>query len=70
MTPQTPLARSWPVLWWELINEVDALAAEHHLGLANVWELIHKCDYTGARELLDIIRAAVSPIASTPESCR
>lgn len=61
MTPSTPRVRSWPVLWWELINETNALAAEHNLGLANVWGLIHTCDYTGARELLDTIRAAVEP---------
>ncbi len=64
MTSDTPRARSWPVLWWEIINEADALAAEHNLGLANVWELIHKSDYTGARELLDTISEAV---ASTPQ---
>lgn len=61
MPKHPPQARSWPVLWWELINETDALADKHHLGLANVWELIHRSDYTAARELLDTIRAAVEP---------
>ena len=53
MTRRPPAARSQAVLWWELINEAEALSESAHLGLASVWGWIHRGDYRRARVELD-----------------
>lgn len=45
--------RSQPVLWWELINQAEALRARTGRGLAPVWHWIHRGDYPRARAALD-----------------
>lgn len=64
MTPQTLPRLSWPVLWHQLLGEMETLSGEHNLALENVWDLVHRNDYYGARELFDTIRDAVHPTDS------
>lgn len=54
-----PQVRSQPVLWWELINQAEAIRARHGLGLASVWKWIHRGDYERARAELDRVTRTV-----------
>lgn len=50
MSNRRPPAKSQPVLWWLLINEVEAFSDRYRMGLANVWTYIHRGDYISARD--------------------
>jgi hypothetical protein len=50
--------KSWPILWHELIVEIEIFSAAHHMPLDNVWALVHANDYFGAVELFEQIRDA------------
>lgn len=46
-----------PVLWWVLINEMEAFTAATGWGLASIWSLVHRSDYEKARARFDELRA-------------
>lgn len=48
-----PPVRCAPVLWWELINQAEALRARTRWGLMPVWHWIQRDNYERARAALD-----------------
>ncbi|MDV8003630.1 hypothetical protein [Rhodococcus sp. IEGM 1318] len=55
--PDTPPAQSQPVLWWQLINEMEAYSAATDMGLAGMWGDVHTGDYIAARTRFDEVKA-------------
>lgn len=53
-------ARSQPVLWWQLINEMEAYTAATGWGLAATWGHMHSGDYAAARHSLDELKACAA----------
>lgn len=50
---------SQPVLWWALINEMEAFTAVTGWGLASIWGFVHRGDYTQARAQFDQLRSSL-----------
>lgn len=51
--PYRDPVQSQPVLWWQLINELEAFTAATGWGLAGVWGHVHAEDYPSARAQFD-----------------
>ncbi|WP_156660674.1 hypothetical protein [Mycobacterium sp. 852002-10029_SCH5224772] len=64
---------SQPVLWWQLINEAEAVRSRYNLGLASVWMWIHRNNYKRARAALDEVVEVLVPLrqsVNTPDKAR
>lgn len=55
-TKRRPPYPSQPVLWWHLINDMEAFSAVTGWGLASIWGLVHQGDYAKARTAFDTLR--------------
>ena len=64
---------SQPVLWHQLITEMEAFTKATGWGLAGTWGLIHRGDYAQARAQFDEARQSATgarPIPGNPACAR